>query len=312
VGRRSVAFAAGFEQAVVDFLSRYGYVAYFVVLMLETAFIIHFVPGELIVSVASAQLATSPLSLAAVILVGTVASTAGCVLLYVIVRTSGTRFIDKHAGRHRHWLDRMQRIFERPTGEAMVFVFRMVPIGRGLITFPAALAKMDFRKFVAYSAAGNFLFVFAFAYVTYIAKRNDVVRDLARNATAYLGAHIAAVASIAIAVALLAFWVWRERKAIRETPHHVVARAWQGAAILALGAGLVLLAATFVLPDRTHDIVSNVLDDYTTWTAAHGLSDLVTLLLVALQLVGIGVAALALTNVVRTLAGRLRRRRAEP
>lgn len=299
----------GLEQAAVDFLTRYGYFAYFVVLALETGFIIHFVPGELIVSVAAAQFATSPFSLAMVILVGTAATTTGCVLLYLIVRYGGAKFFEKHAGRHKHWLDRMQRVFARPTGEAMVFVFRFVPIVRTLITFPAAVAKMDLRKFTAYSAAGNLVFVGAIAYLTYVAKRNDVIRETIRGWGAFLGAHVAAIAFATVALALLAWWIWRERRAIRETPHHVVARAWQGAAALVLATGLALVGAAVIAPDRTRALVSIFLDDYTAWADAHGLSSLVTILIVAAQLVGVGLAALALTGAVRTLVGRMRRRR---
>ncbi len=46
----------GFEQSVIHFIRAYGYVALFVLLALETAMILHFVPSEVIVPVAAATL----------------------------------------------------------------------------------------------------------------------------------------------------------------------------------------------------------------------------------------------------------------
>src|SRR5438067_12713943 len=119
--------ATGVEHAIGDFLARYGYLAYFVLLTLETAFILHFLPGEIIVSAAAAKLATSPVQLALVILVGTAATTTGCLIFYAIVRYGGRSVVDKLAGRHAKHFDKMQELFDKPAGEAMVFVFRFLP-----------------------------------------------------------------------------------------------------------------------------------------------------------------------------------------
>ena len=72
--------ASGFEQAAIHFLHSYGYVALFVLLALETSMILHFVPSEVIVTVAAATLATNRAQLILVVAVSTLGATAGSAL----------------------------------------------------------------------------------------------------------------------------------------------------------------------------------------------------------------------------------------
>ena len=54
--------ATGFAGTVLDLIHYYGYVVLFVYLVLETAFILHFAPSELVVPVAVSVLVHEPVS----------------------------------------------------------------------------------------------------------------------------------------------------------------------------------------------------------------------------------------------------------
>ena len=88
--------AGGFEQAAVHFLHSYGYVALFVLLALETSMVLHFIPSEVIVTVAAATLATDTTQLVLVVAVSTLGATAGSLMLYAFARYGGRRFLDRH------------------------------------------------------------------------------------------------------------------------------------------------------------------------------------------------------------------------
>jgi len=172
----------GFEQAAVHFLHSYGYLALFVLLALETSMILHFIPSEVIVTVAAATLATDTTQLVLVIAVSTLGATAGSLMLYAFARYGGRRFLDRHPrffGLNAKRRARLESWFQRPAGESLVFFLRLVPFLRAAVSIPAGLAEMSAYKFTLYSAAGSLIFNAALAYSTYAARTNpDVMAEI--------------------------------------------------------------------------------------------------------------------------------------
>ncbi len=110
--------ASGFEQAALQFLHTYGYVALFVLLALETAMILHFVPSEVIVTVAAATLATNGIQLVLVIAVSTLGATAGSLMLYGFARYGRCRFLDRDPrffGLNQKRRARLESWFQHPS-----------------------------------------------------------------------------------------------------------------------------------------------------------------------------------------------------
>lgn len=99
------------------------------------------------------------LGYSAVVVVTTVGSTLGATLLYAASRRLGRgaveglsdrewfRFADDQLARAEDWFRRY--------GPAAVFVGRLVPVVRSLISVPAGIARMPRTTFVAYTAGGN-------------------------------------------------------------------------------------------------------------------------------------------------------------
>jgi membrane protein DedA with SNARE-associated domain len=147
---------AWLTEATVSFIETYGYVALFVFLVLETAFILHFIPSEVIIPLAALFMITGPMSFALFVVVATVASIIGSLLCYWLFGVNGERI----ARRYGHVLripeeeiDKSKEWFHR-YGEGLMFWGRLVPVVRTPISIPAGFAEMSVGKFSAYSAVG--------------------------------------------------------------------------------------------------------------------------------------------------------------
>lgn len=143
------------------FLETWGYLAIFVLTLLESACIP--IPSEVTLTLSGALASGAVVSgihgnlnLGWVIVVGIVGSVVGSVIAYWVGRTGGRAFVDRF-GRyvlltHRD-LDRAEGWFNR-RGDWVVLVGRVVPLIRTFISFPAGLAEMNLVKFVAFTTVG--------------------------------------------------------------------------------------------------------------------------------------------------------------
>ena len=155
------------DQIVIPFLtSLYGAVGYlgvFLAMAIESAMIP--MPSELILPFAGFLVADpsaiEPLTRGGwnfwlVVIVATLGNTAGSLIGYGIGAWGGRPFLERW-GRYLlirpHEIDTADRFFER-YGAATVFVGRLLPIVRTFVSFPAGVARMPLRTFVAYSTLG--------------------------------------------------------------------------------------------------------------------------------------------------------------
>jgi len=288
----------GFEHAVLSFIDTYGYAALFVLLALETAMILHFVPSEIIIAVTAARLVHSPLSLAMVTLDAAAASTVGSLMLYAAARYGGRDFLLRHPRLFhitREKLARLHSTFEGRAGPALVFVCRLLPFLRAFVSIPAGLAKMDLARFTAYSFVGNALFALAIAWVSYSAGAAGWIDSLHAWALDNWP-FLLLLTLIALAVT---GWLWWRRHDITRRPRHLVMDAWTHAALLLVGTGVILVAFAAVAPGFAARIVTAISDDYAAWATGRGLSSVVLVLILGLEALGVGFAALALGRGLR-------------
>lgn len=127
------------------------------------------IPSEIVMTLAGYLAADGRLSLPGVIIAGTLGSVLGATFWYVLGRAVGpVRFLAL-VDRYGRWLTltRPQALaaihwFERHGGKA-VFLGRMVPTVRTLISVPAGLAGMAFGRFLILTTAGSVIWVTALA-----------------------------------------------------------------------------------------------------------------------------------------------------
>lgn len=151
--------------ALLAFLTQYGYLAFFLFMFGESSMVFPFIPSEIVVPAAAGLLVTGPASFCAFVLVGAAGATLGSLFAYYVFGTTSHDALDRY-GRYirvsERDVDRARYWFQR-WGESTVFWGRLLPVARSLISIPAGFAGMNSRKFIAYSAAGSALFVAAVA-----------------------------------------------------------------------------------------------------------------------------------------------------
>jgi membrane protein DedA with SNARE-associated domain len=156
-------------------IENYGYVAVFVLMVLESACIP--IPSEVTMlfggAAANATFAASVgadhLNFLVVGLLGALGNLVGSWIAYVVGKAGGRPLIERW-GRYiflrPHELDRAEAWFA-DHGEAAVYGSRLLPVVRTFISLPAGVAEMPFGRFSAYTLAGCLPWTFALAGVGY-------------------------------------------------------------------------------------------------------------------------------------------------
>lgn len=151
----------GLVEFVTDVVERLGYVGLLLMVALENVF--PPIPSEIILPLAGFNVFQGDFSFPLVLLFATLGSVVGALALYAvgawfgedrlrgIVRAHGRKLFLKEAD-----IDNAETWFNRH-GARAVFLCRMVPIVRSLISIPAGLDRMALGRFVVLTAAGSLL-----------------------------------------------------------------------------------------------------------------------------------------------------------
>jgi membrane protein DedA with SNARE-associated domain len=146
------------EQSVQQFITHYGYLAVFLLMLAESACIP--VPSEVIMlfggAAASGAIAGAHPSLAGIVLAGVLGNVAGSYLAWAVGWHAGLPAVRRWGGKvgiRDHEIDRATRWFDK-YGLVAVLVGRMVPVVRTFISLPAGFAKMPALRFGLYTTIG--------------------------------------------------------------------------------------------------------------------------------------------------------------
>lgn len=189
-----------------------GYGGIFILMLLESCGIP--VASEIIMPFAGFLVSEGRLSFWLVVAAGTFGNLAGSWLAYWIGFAGGRPLIERY-GKYilisRHDLDLADRWFAK-RGDLMVFVGRLLPVVRTYISFPAGIARMDFRKFSLYTFLGALPWSILFTWLGVKMGANwDLVRQKLHDFDL----------TIALLVVLAVVWyVWRHlrQRAGHSTP----------------------------------------------------------------------------------------------
>ncbi|KJK44301.1 membrane protein [Lentzea aerocolonigenes] len=157
------------------------------------------VPSEVILPLAGFTAGQGKISLLAAILWTTAGSVAGALVLYFLGAWLGLERLRRIAERVPFVsvsdVDKADAWFDRH-GNAAVFVGRMVPVVRSLISIPAGVSGMPLGRFTLYTAAGSLVWNSALILAGYALGENYELIDR------YLGwVSTAVLAALAIAIA---------------------------------------------------------------------------------------------------------------
>lgn len=150
----------------------YGYVAIFVLMLLESALIPF--PSEVTMLAGGFYAAEGSLDLFWVGAAGVMGNMVGSWIAYALGRKTGRALLDRY-GRYilirTHDIDKAELWWEK-YGEAATFFSRLLPVIRTFISLPAGIGKMPLGKFSIYTFLGVVPWTYGLAYLGVVLGEN--------------------------------------------------------------------------------------------------------------------------------------------
>lgn len=251
----------------LDLIAAYGLIAILVLLVLDGALLLPVFPGEIVLIMAVAAYAHDVQSLVFIIFVTTAAGVAGSLLLYGITRGGGRRLVDRFPRLFmmpRKRRERLERSFQRPSGQSLVLFLRLVPLTRILVNIPAGLAKMPIVRFLVLSTIGLLIYHGAFLWFAYEANRPGSTiatqRERLQEAYASPAWEVVAANQVIAGLALLVVGVVIGTRAaihMHRDPAESTGSliGWATTTVL-IGGGAATALATYTDPDAVYDTLA--------------------------------------------------------
>lgn len=151
------------------FISTMGYLGIFITMTVQSALIP--IPSEVVMPFSGFLVASGRFSLWGVVLIGTLGNLVGSWLAYAFGYWGHEKVVRKFIRKWGKWiliseheLDTVEHWFEQK-GEIIVFVSRLLPGVRTIISLPAGIARMNFLSFTNYTIIGSFIWSYLLALI---------------------------------------------------------------------------------------------------------------------------------------------------
>ena len=194
---------------LISIFAHFGYAGIVFLMTLESSVVP--VPSELVIPPAGILAARGEMNLLLVIIFGVAGSLIGAIICYWISWLLGRAVIlilaDHKYAKLLHItpakVEQVENFFLK-YGSVSIFIARLLPVVRHLISIPAGFSKMNFGKFVLYTFLGSLIWVSALAVGGFYLGRQ--IELIIKN--------FKVIAEILMAVAVLAgafFWLYRKK-----------------------------------------------------------------------------------------------------
>ncbi|RLC67984.1 MAG: DedA family protein [Chloroflexi bacterium] len=192
-------------------VSTMGYLGLVFVMFLENVF--PPIPSEVILPLAGSLALEGRFTLFGVTVMGTIGSVMGALFFYQAGHLLGEGRVRQLIALYGKWLLLSVKDFDKAVawfdryGEAVIFFGRMVPIVRSLVSIPAGVARMNYGKFIAYTAVGTGMWSFLLTYAGYLLGQQwHLVSEWVSR---YENFVIVAVVVLILAFIVKRLWNWR-------------------------------------------------------------------------------------------------------
>lgn len=151
-------------QTIMQYFITYGPIAIYVIVLLEYLNLPGF-PAGVIMPLAGIWAARGGLNFFFTMVITIAAGLTGSIILYALGRGGGEWFLQRYYHRFPKQRPLMEEkmAYLREKGSVGIFVSKLMPMVRTLISIPAGIIRMDFRSYVVSSTLGvavwNLVFV---------------------------------------------------------------------------------------------------------------------------------------------------------
>jgi membrane protein DedA with SNARE-associated domain len=166
------------------------------------------IPSELIMPLAGFTAAQGKMELVPAIAAGVVGTVLGALPWYYVGKLVGEENLKRLADKYGKWISvsskdisQAQKWFDR-RGEQAVFLCRLVPGVRTLISLPAGISNMPLLPFLIYSTLGTLLWVSLLTYSGYALGNNYHLVEK----------YIGPLSKVAFVTLIVAFIIWVVKK----------------------------------------------------------------------------------------------------
>lgn len=148
------------QEIIIEIMNNFGYIGICLLILVENIF--PPIPSEVILTFGGFMTTQSEMSVLGVILVATIGSVLGAIVLYLIGRLINKdvieKWLDGKVGKilrfKREDVEKANSWFEK-RGKLTVLFCRCIPIVRSLISIPAGMTKMAFVPFILLTTIGS-------------------------------------------------------------------------------------------------------------------------------------------------------------
>ncbi|CAM3983426.1 DedA family protein [Paenibacillus alkaliterrae] len=194
------------ENWITDFMEQYGYFGILLMIALENLF--PPIPSEVILTFGGFMTTYTSLTPLGVIVMATLGSVIGAIILYYVGRLLGVERLEKIVDKYgrvlrvkKEDIRKADAWFEK-YGYWAVLLCRMIPLIRSLISLPAGMANMKFAPFLLFTIIGTLIWNTILVYVG--AAVGDNWHDIVSFMDVY--ANIAyAIIAVAIIIVLILY-----------------------------------------------------------------------------------------------------------
>ncbi len=202
-----------FVQWLLDRFRDLGYPGIVVLMAIESSMLP--LPSELVMPPAGYLAAKGEMSFAVVVGCGVLGSLLGSLANYGLARWLGRAFflrLGKYVLLTERGLDRSERYFAAH-GEISVFMGRMLPVVRHLISIPAGIARMSLLHFVLFTGLGALVWCTILTWIGWFigTRENVILQVLDQEAQRYTGRALLIVLPILAVIAAAYVWWYRRR-----------------------------------------------------------------------------------------------------
>lgn len=141
--------------AITQYIAQYGMLFLFLIVFLEYLNLPGF-PAGIIMPVAGIWAYSSDVNFIYALAVSVIAGLIGSWILYLVGLYGGELVLKKYTNKfpkHKNYIENKLN-YLREKGYVGVFISKLIPMARTLISIPAGVLKLNFFKYTIYSALG--------------------------------------------------------------------------------------------------------------------------------------------------------------